>query len=99
MDQPALPEHAPFRSLASILLPALAAISVLLCLPPLVTHLQSRNVAAAVIVFCITLDNLFNFVNPLIWPTDSLETSGMAQVFAILKPSSVLHPALQFPVL
>jgi pheromone a factor receptor len=45
-----------------------------LCLPPLVTHLESRNLAAAVLVFWITLDNTFNFINPLIWPTDELKT-------------------------
>ncbi len=62
------------RSLASILLPALAGLSVVLCLPPLVTHVESRNVAAAALVFWITLINLFNFINPLIWPTDELDT-------------------------
>lgn len=46
----------------------------MLSLPPLITHVQSRNVAAAALVFWIALDNVFNFINPLIWPTDDLQT-------------------------
>ena len=75
MDQsttiPSSPTETP---LASILLPTLAGLSIVLCLPPLVTHVKSRNVTAGVIVFWITLINLFNFINPLIWPSDDLET-------------------------
>ncbi len=74
MDPSISQDSAVPRSLSSILLPTLAGLSVVLCLPPLVTHLESRNVAAAVLVFWITLDNIFNFINPLIWPTDDLET-------------------------
>jgi pheromone a factor receptor len=74
MDQPDANTPPTGRSAASILLPTLAAISVLLCLPPLATHIKSRNVAAAILVFWISLDNLFNFINPLIWPTDDDQT-------------------------
>lgn len=73
MDQSTSEDVSPSRPLASILLPILAGISVVICLPPLVTHLESRNVAAAVLVFWITLINMFNFLNPLIWPTDELD--------------------------
>lgn len=46
----------------------------MLCLPPLVTHVKLRNVPGGAIVFWITLINLFNFINPLIWPSDDLQT-------------------------
>lgn len=74
MDQLTSGEPSTFRSLASVLLPTLAGLSVVLCLPPLVTHVQSRNMAAAVLVFWITLTNSFNFINPLVWPADDLQT-------------------------
>ena len=88
------------RSLSAILLPMLAGLSVVLCLPPLVTHLESRNVAAAVLVFWITLDNFFNFINPLIWPTDELNTlwsgAGLCdvEVKLVLASSAAIPGAL-----
>ena len=74
MDQSSVSRSSTVAPLASILLPLLAVISIVLCLPPLVTYVKLRNVAAAVLVFWITLINLFNFINPLIWPSDDLET-------------------------
>lgn len=73
MDQPTTQDSSTVRSHTSILLPTLAGLAVLLCLPPLATYVKSRNVAAAVMLFWITLVNIFNFVNPLIWPTDELD--------------------------
>jgi pheromone a factor receptor len=73
MDVTTFTRSSTVKPLASTLLPTLAGISVALCLPPLVTHVKLRNVAAAVLVFWITLVNLFNFINPLIWPLDDLE--------------------------
>ena len=59
-------------SLQSTLLPILAAFSLVLCAPPLVWHLRNRNLAASALVIWVMLQNVFNFSNPLIWPTDDL---------------------------
>lgn len=58
----------------STLLPILAAFSLILCAPPLVWHLRNRNLAASALVSWVMVENVFNFVNPLIWPTDDLST-------------------------
>lgn len=58
------------RSPSAIIIPILAAISCILCLPVLVTHIKSRNLAASVLTFWIALENVFNVTNPIIWPTD-----------------------------
>lgn len=58
------------RSAASVLLPSLAFISLILMTPPLVWHYRNRNVAACSLIFWIALANIFLFINALIWPTD-----------------------------
>lgn len=57
------------RSPSATLLPILAIIAGFVCLPILVMHIKSHNLAASVLVFWIVLENVFNFINPLIWPT------------------------------
>ena len=61
-------------SVQTALLPTLAIISLILCSPPLTWHIRNRNLAASALVFWIMLENIFNFVNPLIWPTDRMTT-------------------------
>ena len=61
-------------SVQTALLPTLAIISLILCAPPLTWHIRNRNLAASALVFWIMLENVFNFVNPLIWPTDRMDT-------------------------
>ncbi|KAF2452296.1 GPCR fungal pheromone mating factor, partial [Lineolata rhizophorae] len=57
---------------AAVILPTLAAVVILLDVPPLVWHARNRNLAAFSLVSWIILLNLFNFVNPLIWPRDDI---------------------------
>ena len=64
-------DQAPYtRSFSAIFIPILAFLSCVLCVPPLILHVKSRNLAASVLIFWIAILNIFNFINPLIWPTD-----------------------------
>jgi len=57
---------------AAIAVPILSFITLVLCLPPFVWHVKNRNIAASSLVFWILLNNIFNFINALIWPTDDI---------------------------
>jgi pheromone a factor receptor len=85
------------KPLASVLLPTLAGLSVVACLPPLVSLIQSRNVAAVLLVAWITLDNLFNFINPLIWPTDKLSDRFNGAGLCDIEVKLILVSALAIP--
>ena len=56
----------------STLLPVLAAFSLILCAIPLFWHIRNRNLAASALVLWVMLSNVFNLINPLIWPTDDM---------------------------
>jgi pheromone a factor receptor len=58
------------RPLSAILLPILATIACTLCLPILFNHIKSRNLATSVLISWIVLENLYNLINPLLWPTN-----------------------------
>jgi pheromone a factor receptor len=58
---------------SAVLLPLIAAISLLLLIPPAIWHVKQRNVAAISLLFWIALSTLFLFVNALIWRTDEIE--------------------------
>lgn len=60
-------------AVSAVLLPFLAFITVVIDTPPLVWHIQNRNLAAAGLVFWIILVNLMNTVNALIWPRDNID--------------------------
>ena len=62
------------RSPSASLLPILATIACLLCLPILVNHITSRNLAASMLVFWIVLENIYNLINPLLWPTNDFDS-------------------------
>jgi pheromone a factor receptor len=57
------------RPASATLLPVLATLACILCLPILVHHIQSRNLTASVLIVWIVLENVFNVINPLLWPT------------------------------
>ncbi|PGH18279.1 hypothetical protein AJ79_00618 [Helicocarpus griseus UAMH5409] len=63
-----------YRSTAAIALPALAFLSMLSCIPPLVWHSRTGNFPAACLICWFITFNFFNFINPLIWPTDEVGT-------------------------
>jgi pheromone a factor receptor len=60
------------RPASATLLPVLATIACILCFPTLVSHIRSRNLAASVLTFWIVLENVFNLINPLLWPSKDL---------------------------
>ncbi|KAL8968629.1 MAG: hypothetical protein Q9183_002374 [Haloplaca sp. 2 TL-2023] len=59
---------------ASIALPTLAFIAIILDMPPLVWHIRNRNIAACNLIIWTSIFNLINFVNAVIWPTDNIST-------------------------
>lgn len=52
--------------------PALAFFATLLSIPPFIAHVKGRNLAAATLIFWVTIFNFFSFINALIWPTDDI---------------------------
>ncbi|KAL9106610.1 MAG: hypothetical protein Q9227_008393 [Pyrenula ochraceoflavens] len=68
-------DSAPFvmyRSSTAIAIPILSILTLVLAIPPFVAHIRGRNLAATALVFWIAIQNLFNFINALIWPTDDI---------------------------
>lgn len=58
----------------AIVLPLLAFISFILCVPPLVCHIRAQNLPAIVLVTGIIICNVQSFINALIWPSYPMET-------------------------
>ena len=48
----------------------MAIFACILCIPALATHIRGRNFAASVLMFSIIVPNVFNIIDPLIWPTE-----------------------------
>lgn len=71
---------------AAIALPTLALFTLIIDTPAFIWHIRNRNFAASSLVFWILLSNLFNFINPLIWPTDDIfhwwQGSGLCDIEA-----------------
>jgi pheromone a factor receptor len=61
------------RSPLAIAFPILAAMACILYIPPLLVHVRGRNFAASVLMISFIVLNIFNFINPLIWPTEFLQ--------------------------
>lgn len=57
-----------------VALSVLAMLSLLVCIPPLIWHSRNGNFPAACLAAWLIVLNFFNFANPLIWPTDEMET-------------------------
>ena len=57
----------------AIILPLLASLACFLCIPPLIAHVTTRNLAATVLVAGIMIENVQNSVNALIWPRYPLD--------------------------
>lgn len=56
----------------AMVLPLLAAVALVLEIPPLIWHVRSHNLAASSLMLWIITSNVMNFINPLIWPTDNI---------------------------
>ncbi|KAL8697454.1 MAG: hypothetical protein Q9224_002303 [Gallowayella concinna] len=75
---------------ASIALPTLALIALMLNIPPLVWHIRNRNVAACNLIVWTMFMNLCNFVNALIWPTDNIYNWFSGKVLCDIEVKLVL---------
>ncbi|KKZ68275.1 hypothetical protein EMCG_06031 [[Emmonsia] crescens] len=71
MDPPGPPYY---KSTSAVVLPITAFLSVLVCIPPLVWHSRTGNFPASCLIAWFIIFNFFNFINPLIWPTDDVST-------------------------
>ncbi|EEH23272.1 hypothetical protein PABG_05483 [Paracoccidioides brasiliensis Pb03] len=72
MDSSGTPHVAYYKSTGAAVLPILAFLSVLACIPPLVWHSRTGNFPASCLIAWFIVFNIFNFINPLIWPTDDV---------------------------
>ena len=57
----------------TIILSTLSFSSVVLCIPPLIWHFSQRNIPAWSLILWITVINIYNAVNPLIWQNDNID--------------------------
>ncbi|OJD18758.1 hypothetical protein AJ78_01229 [Emergomyces pasteurianus Ep9510] len=71
MEPPGTPFY---RSTAAVVLPITAFLSMLVCVPALVWHSRTGNFPASCLISWFIIFNFFNFINPLIWPTDDVST-------------------------
>ena len=58
----------------AIVVPLLTCITIILDIGPFIWHVKHRNLAAACLVFWVVLENLFDGINALIWPTDDISS-------------------------
>ena len=65
----------------AVAVPILAMVTLIIDVPPFVWHIKNRNLAASSLVFWVIIDNLMNFMNPLIWPTDNIQHWWHGQIF------------------
>lgn len=96
LPQPQTPyiPHFPAMEPQAIGLVILAAIAILLDIPCIIWHGKSRNTAACCLVGWIIILNLFNFINPIIWPNDDFpnqwQGQGLCDIEAKLQVGSYL---------
>jgi pheromone a factor receptor len=57
----------------AVILPALAFPAWILCIPPFVWHFSQHNLATWSLISWFIILNLFNSINPLIWPRDNVD--------------------------
>ena len=81
----------------SILLPVLASLSLILCTPPLVWHIRNRNLAASALVFWVMLENVFNFINPILWPSDEMSQWPRGYVVCDIQGKLTIASNIGFP--
>ena len=61
-------------SIAGVVFPLLTFFTILLSIAPLVWHVRNRNLAASSLIFWIVFNNIFYFINAIIWPNDDLDS-------------------------
>ncbi|MCJ1400025.1 a-factor receptor [Xylographa trunciseda] len=57
---------------ASIAIPLLSLITILLDFPAVVWHIKNRNLPASSLIFWIIVSNLMNVINAILWPNDNI---------------------------
>jgi len=69
---------------ATVAVPVLALMTLILDIAPLAWHIRNRNLAASSLVSWILLSNFMNMVNAFIWPTDNVTSwfngSGLCDI-------------------
>ncbi|QVM11928.1 a-factor receptor [Coccidioides posadasii str. Silveira] len=60
------------RSPEGVALSVFAFLSILVCFPPLLWHSRNKNFPAVCLTVWLIVQNIFNFINPLVWPTDDI---------------------------
>ena len=61
-------------SIAGVVYPLLTLLTILLSIAPLIWHIKNRNLAASSLICWIVLNNIFYFINALVWPNDDLDS-------------------------
>ncbi|KAK2853246.1 hypothetical protein FQN49_005262 [Arthroderma sp. PD_2] len=64
-------------STQAVVLCTVSLMSFLVCIPPLIWHCRNGNFPASCLIVWILTQNLFNFINPLIWPDDDVSSWWM----------------------
>ena len=59
---------------ATVAVPVLALMTIILDIPPLAWHIRNHNLPASSLVSWVLLSNLMNVVDAFIWPTDNITT-------------------------
>ncbi len=66
LSNPTISPHA-------IVLPILSGLAILLLIVPFIWHYRNKNVGACSLIIYITLNNLFTFINAIIWPNEDYD--------------------------
>jgi len=81
----------------AIVMPTLAAIAVMLCIPPFIWHLSNRNVGAVGLMLWLIILNFMNFINALIWPNDNIFAYWNGEVFCDIEIRLMLGGTVALP--
>ncbi|KAJ5688933.1 hypothetical protein N7462_003325 [Penicillium macrosclerotiorum] len=85
------------RYATAVVLPVLSSFAIVVCITPLILHAKNRNLPASSLIGWTIVLNLFNIINALIWPTDSVSSwwsgAGLCDIeIKIMVGSYVAYP-------
>ncbi|EEP79384.1 predicted protein [Uncinocarpus reesii 1704] len=75
---------------AGVALSAIAFLSVIVCIPPLVWHGRNKNFPAICLTVWLIIQNIYNFINPLIWPTDDIGSWWEGHVYCDIQAKIIV---------
>lgn len=64
-----------------LLIAAFSFVALVILMPPLCYHIQNHNIPASFLIFWFCLENLFAFVNALIWSGDDYSTAADGKIY------------------